>query len=379
MPNDIEDLISKVDKKQKDEAAQQDLINTLRTENTILREKIENYELKIKEMEDKIEGMVDFPTDVLELRAIIGRQRAEISSFENQLSEKEFQMTELSTELSVLKERYEANLKKLQAQGQLGVRLKEKDLERDEIQAEYESKLRAKDEEISSLEIEIKGIKDGFEKTRADIEKAALANVKGELVEKDQQINTLKTELETYKESYAKFQENVNQLRIKYHMDELKDDLAEFDFKELEKELSLQVKERDAIIEANEEKINKLLSQQQKYIQQIEELQNQALQLKKNIENYAEIKETFDDLKKSEENAIREKESAIALMNNMKKILETEPTLKIFVIVDEAGSRTLEQLAKATGQSVANTRRLAMELQRRGLVTVENEIVSIPK
>ncbi len=376
---DIEDLISNVDKKQKDEASVVNRLRALQTENTMLNDKLKKYETKIKELEDKMDGMVDFPTDVIELRAIIGRQRAEISSFENEMSEKDFKMTELSTELTVVKERYDKLMKRMQEQGEYGVRLKEKDLEIGEIKAEFDSKLKLKDDEVNSLKVEIKAIKDGFEKSKTDIEKAAVADVKGELVEKDQRIKTLETELDTYKESYNRFQEQVNKLRIKYHMDGLKEDLEEFDFKELEKELSLQLKEKDGIITLNEEKISKLLEKEQKYIKQIEELQTQVLDSKKGMEEYKELKEDTDKIKEEAEKAIKEKQNALALMESMKKILETEPTLRIFVIVDDAGSRTLDQLAKAIGQSVANTRRLAMELQRRGLVKVENDVVSIPK
>lgn len=376
---DIEDLIHKVDKKQKDEASQKNLLKSLQTENELLKEKLQTYEKKIKELEDKMASMVDFPTDVLELRAIIGRQRAEISSFETQLSEKDFQVTELTTELSVVKDKYEKSQKKLHEQGELGVRLKEKDLEADEIRSEYDSQLKSKDDEINALKVEIKAIKEGFEKTKEDIEATAVADMKGELVEKEQQIQSLQTELQTYKDSYAKFQENVNQLRIKYHMDGLKENLEEFDFRQLEKELSLQLKEKDGTIEMNEEKINKLLAQEQKYIEQIEELQSQMLQSKKDLEEYEEIKQKFDEVEKSKEEAIQEKERALKLMQNMKQVLATEPSLRIFVMVDEVGSLTLDQVAKSIGQSVANTRRLAMELQRRGLVAIENDVISVPK
>ncbi|MHA1300576.1 MAG: hypothetical protein ACTSO9_14250 [Candidatus Helarchaeota archaeon] len=204
-------------------------------------------------------------------------------------------------------------------------------------------------------------------------------DLKGELIEKDQQIKSLQTELETYKKSYEDFQGKVNELRKRFHMDKLQEDLAEFDFKELEKELSLKLKEKDGIIAVNEEKITKLLSQEQKYIEQIENLQSQVLDLKKKLDEMEEIKVNVDSIKKAEENAREEKEAAIKLMQNMKKAMESDPTLRIFVIVDDTGTQTLDALSKAIGQSIANTRRMAMELERRGLVKVENEEVSIAK
>ncbi|MHA1380149.1 MAG: hypothetical protein ACTSRG_17385 [Candidatus Helarchaeota archaeon] len=376
---DIEDLISKVDKKQSSEASQKNLLKSLQTENTILKEKLEKYELKIKELEDKMDSMVDFPTDVLELRAIIGRQRGEISSYESQLSEKDFKITEISTELSVVKDRYEKALEKLKEQGELGVRLKEKDLEIGEIKAEYESKLALKDDEINALKVELKAREEGFEKVKADLEKAAVADMKGELIEKAEQIKTLQTELDRYKSSYEEFQEKVGELRKRFHMDKLADDLAEFDFKELEKELSLQLKEKDGIIEVNEGKIKKLLAQEEKYIKQIEDLQNQILEFKKKMSEMEEIRVNVEGIQKAEQKAREEKEKALILMQNMKKAMESDPTLRIFVIVDDTGTQSLDALAKAIGQSVANTRRMAMELERRGLVIIENEQVSVAK
>ena len=187
------------------------------------------------------------------------------------------------------------------------------------------------------------------------------------------------TELETYKSSYEEFQEKVNELRKKFHMDKLADDLAEFDFKELEKELSLQLKEKDGIIEINEGKIKKLLAQEEKYINQIENLQNQILDYKKKASEMEEIRVNVENIQKAEQKARKEMEGTIKLMQNMKKVMESDPTLRIFVIVDDTGKQSLQNLAKAIGQSVANTRRMAMELERRGLVKIENEEVSVAK
>ena len=147
----------------------------------------------------------------------------------------------------------------------------------------------------------------------------------------------------------------------------------------MEKELSLKLKEKDGIIQINEEKITKLLSQEQKYISQIEDLQEKVLKLKNQLEEMEEIKVNVDAIKQSEENAKAKMESTLNLMQNMKKVMESDPTLRIFAIVDDTGTQSLSALAKAIGQSVANTRRMAMELERRGLVKVENEEVSVAK
>ena len=111
---DIDDLISKIDKKQQSDASIKDQVKLLKTQNLKLEKELEELKKENKDLRGKIEGMVDFPTDVLELRSIIGRQRAQISTFDDQLNEKDFRITELETELNVIKENYNKSREKIQ-------------------------------------------------------------------------------------------------------------------------------------------------------------------------------------------------------------------------------------------------------------------------
>ncbi|MHA1145621.1 MAG: hypothetical protein ACTSRW_12850 [Candidatus Helarchaeota archaeon] len=409
---DIDDMISQYDKKQEKQAKIMDELKSLKLENSRLRDDLNKSQKRIKELEEKIEGMVDFPTDVIELRSIIGRQRAQIATFEDQINERDFKLTELQTELSVIKDRYEKFRARLQSSEGLEVKLKEKDLR------------------ISELETEIATLQDRLEKTRGEAERVLAASYEKDLIEKDARIKTLEAELENIKQTHDKFKQTMNELRAKYHMDELTEEMAEFDFKELEAELTLQLKERDDIIKVNEEKIEKLMARQEKNLKQIEDLNSELVKIRAEKDELqeklmdaeraksAEIEEVTrelesrqaqlvrqferekEDIKKGFEEEMKRLEAMASehsqlqkdltdataqvqrykeLIENMKKIFETDPNLKIFVIVDEAGPTPLETIAKAIGQSVANTRRIAMMLERRGLVKVENDVVSIPK
>ena len=364
-----------------------------------------------KELKGKIDGMVDFPTDVLELRSIIGRQRAQISTFEDQLNEKDFRITELETELNVIKENYSKSRAKIQELLQQTISIKEKDME------------------IEELKNKINLLNQEFEQKKSEFQRTVSSDLKGELAEKDARIKTLEAELENIKENYRKMKESVNQLRQKYHMEELEGDIAEFDLKQLEDELNIQIKERDEQLKIAQEKINKLQDRQEKANKQIEELKSQVIKSEALIEElnqtiadytrekdkeYQKIKREFEDEKKKllrefelekeeikrqtnedlqrmaaaaeeldkvtveRDHAVEELEKTKVLVNNMKKVFDEVPDLQIFAIVSDAGPTSLSNLAKAIGLGVAMTRRMAMNLERKGLIKIENEIVSIP-
>lgn len=407
---DIDDQISQYSKKQEEQAKVLDELKSLRLENSRLRDELNGTRARIQELEGKIEGMVDFPTDVIELRAIIGRQRGQIATFEEQLNERDFKATELETELSVFKDRYEKLRARLQGAGGLEVVIKEKDLE------------------INELKMELKSLEERLEKSKVDAKRSVAADYENEIFEKNARIKNLESELQNIKETYDKFKGNVNALRAKYHMDELSEEIAEFDFKEIEANLNLQLKERDDIIKVNEEKIEKLIQRQEKNLKQLEDQTSELVKLRaekdaftdkhddlqrtssaeidrlkreakdnqkmlerqfqhdkeeilkgfeedqKRIETFTEDYERVqEEIEKAKNETKRYKE----VLDGMKKMLETDPNLKIWAIVDDAGPTSLDALAKSIGISVANTRRIAMMLERRGLVIVDGDIVRI--
>ncbi|MHA1784527.1 MAG: hypothetical protein ACTSVE_04975, partial [Candidatus Helarchaeota archaeon] len=191
---EINDLISKIDDKQKTAASLKDQVQALRTKNLSLEKEIDELEKENKELKGKIDGMVDFPTDVLELRSIIGRQRAQISTFEDQLNEKDFRITELETELNVIKENYSKSRAKIQELLQQTISIKEKDME------------------IEELKNKINLLNQEFEQKKSEFQRTVSSDLKGELAEKDARIKTLEAELENIKENYRKMKESVNQL-----------------------------------------------------------------------------------------------------------------------------------------------------------------------
>ncbi len=408
---DIDDLISEIDKKQKSNASIKDQVQALKTKNLSLEKELVELKKENQELKGKISGMVDFPTDVLELRSIIGRQRAQIAGFDDQLNDKDFRITELETELKVVKENYTKSRTKIQELLQSSIESKEKDMQ------------------INELNDRIKLMEREFEQKKKELQLSISTDLGSELSEKSARIKALEAELENINENYDKIKESVNQLRHKYHMDELSGEIAEFDLKQLEDELNIKLKEAQDQLKLSQEKVNKLQDRQEKSNKQIEELNSQIIKsnaviddLNQTIADYGRdkqaelerIKREFEDDKKkmnrefalekdeieknvkddlermanaSEElaKAMEERDDAVnkyqkqtELINNMKKVFDHQPELKIFAIISDAGPTSLQNLSKAIGQGFAVTRRMAMNLERQGLLKIENEVVKLP-
>ena len=268
-----------------------------------------------------------------------------------------------------------------------------------------------------------------FEQRKGELQRTISTDLGSELSEKTARIKSLEAELENIKENYDKIKESVNALRQKYHMDELSGEIAEFDLKQLEDELNIKVKELEDQFKLSQEKVTKLQDRQEKSNKQIEELNSQIIKsnavvddLNQTIADYGrdkqaeveKLKREFEDGKKkmmrefniekdniqkdmkddlermanaseelakaSEErdNAVNQLEKQKDLISNMKRVFDVQPELRIFSIISDAGPTSLNNLSKAIGQGVALTRRMAMNLERQGLLKVENEIVKLP-
>ena len=96
------------------------------------------------------------------------------------------------------------------------------------------------------------------------------------------------------------------------------------------------------------------------------------------MERMASAAAELDKVLVEKDNLELEVKKSKDLINNMKKVFDEVPDLRIFAIITDAGSTSLTNLAKAVGQGVAVTRRMAMNLERKGLLKVENDIVSLP-
>jgi len=408
---EIDDLISKIDKKQKTDASIKDLVQALKTKNLNLEKELAEVKKENKGLKGKIDGMVDFPTDVLELRSIIGRQRAQIATFDDQINDKDFRVTELETELKVVKDNYNKSREKIQELLTSSITAKEKDMQINDLK-----------DRISMMEQE-------FEQKKGELQRTISTDLGSEVSEKTARIKSLEAELENIKVSYDKLKESVNALRQKYHMDELSGEIAEFDIKQMEDELNIKIKEQEDQLKLAQEKVIKLQDRQEKSNKQIEELNSQIIKsnavvddLNQTLADYGRDKQTetekikreFEDEKKkmqrefniekdnieknikedlermahaSEElskvmeerdNQKNQLEKQKDLITNMKKVFDVQPELRIFSIISDAGPTSLNNLSKAIGQGVALTRRMAMNLERQGLLKIENEIVKLP-
>ena len=96
-------MISDLEKKQQSSASLKDEVKRLNQLAAEQKEKIAKLQNTSNEQQSKLDEMVDVPTDVMELKVIIGRQRAEIEAFEDKISDRDWRINELESELGMIK------------------------------------------------------------------------------------------------------------------------------------------------------------------------------------------------------------------------------------------------------------------------------------
>ncbi|NVM56199.1 MAG: hypothetical protein HWN66_21060 [Candidatus Helarchaeota archaeon] len=98
----------------------------------------------------------------------------------------------------------------------------------------------------------------------------------------------------------------------------------------------------------------------------------------------SQIRSLKDELEKAgsadsiRQQKLREVENLRAHIIKLQKMLEMEPMFKIYFILQEVKTIGIPELAKAIGQSIGQTRRLAFRLAKEGLVLIDGETVKFP-
>ncbi|NVM55248.1 MAG: hypothetical protein HWN66_16195, partial [Candidatus Helarchaeota archaeon] len=142
MAKDIEDMITDLEKKQQSAASLKDEVRKLSQLTKDQKEKIDKLQAKSDSQQKKLDEMVEVPTDVMELKVIIGRQRAEIEAFEDKMGDRDWRINELESELGMIKKQREELRIKLND-------LRKRAGESGSITEDYENK-------IKELELELK-------------------------------------------------------------------------------------------------------------------------------------------------------------------------------------------------------------------------------
>jgi chromosome segregation ATPase len=352
---DIDDLISKVEKTQQKKASVQDELRSLRLENNKQKQEIEELKKKVEEQKSKLDKMIETPGDVMELRVLIGKQRAEIESFEDKLNEKNWKVTELESEIDMLKKQREDLRSKLS-------NLRE---ETNETKNEFE----VVQQKAKNLEMELEATKKFLEEagvSRGDISelRIKLGHIDARVAEKEKVIASLQEDLKRRETKEIELLKQCEQMQT--DMDGLESEIREvYEKKEMEireNMLKLQKELGDKKIELA--KLNTSITDKDFEIQQIKsELERYELKAGAESKEIEKAKKSALDFEKG--------------LKNLKALMETEPLFRIYLILREVNSLNMAEIAKAISQSVANTRRLVMRLEKYKLVDLDDETVSI--
>jgi len=352
MAKDIEDEISELEKKQMTAASLKDENRRLTQLTREQSEKIESMQNVIDEQKKKLDEMVEVPTDVMELRVIIGRQRAELEAFEDKISERDWRINELESELGMVKKQREEMRTKLD---------------------EFRKRAGASSSTAEEKEMKIKELEDELQTTKEFLEEAGvtkgdvgelrikLGQIDARVLEKEKVINKLEEQLKKREEREVELLRNIEKLQ-----GELSNVEIAIKDAEVAKETEIRSEMIDIQAELNQKKIDYA-----KLETTLTEKDIEIERLKSELEKAGEVDEV-------RQKKLQDVEKMQAHITKLQKMLEMEPMFKIYFIVQEVKSIGMPELAKATGQSIGQTRMLAFRLEKEELVTIEGETVKYP-
>jgi len=352
MAKDIEDMISKVEKKQMDSASMKDEVRRLTQLSKDQSEKIERMQKTMDDQKKKLDEMVEVPTDVMELKVIIGRQRAEIEAFEDKISERDWRINELESELGMVKKQREELRVKLEdfrkKAGASSSTAEEADVKIKELQGELQ---------MTQEFLEAAGV------TKGDIGelRIKLGQIDARVLEKEKVIEKLGEQLKTREE---------REISLLANIEKLQGELAKVEIA-IKNAVNAKETEMRSEITRLQSELNQKKIDYAKLEAGLTEKEVQIKNLQADMEKKGEVDE-------GRQKKLEDIEKMQAHMTRLQKMLELEPMFKIYFIVEKVRSVGMIELAKAIGSSIGQTRLLAFRLEKEGLLHIEGETVKFP-
>ncbi len=333
MSKEIKNLIDGIESTEKENAQLQVKINRL-------QELIQKQKGIISEQEDLIEKqkltiaqMYDVPEDVLELKELIGTQRALLNEKENELELTKGEVVQYQRELELVKKN-DPTQKKLEENFEVMGKLKAE-------LAEKNSEIVMKDERIKNLENKVHEIQTFADKLQ------------------DEQVKLVR-------EMDQKFKQDMEAVR-KAHFEEKKDltaKIAELDTFLLDSKLVT----TEATSEAKDLKsrFQEIHDKQEALIKKVEDLSDEKRLAQEELRDF---KASMEDLIKFKEQNIKK----ITYYDKLVPLMEQENQFKAFLILEEVGSMTIEDLRNALGAPIVVVKRIVQNLQDHGLFEINEE------
>ncbi|MBY8984385.1 MAG: hypothetical protein KGD65_04905 [Candidatus Lokiarchaeota archaeon] len=323
MPKDLRDMLDNIESSEKQTAILQSKVDKLSS--LVERQKriISEQEVIVEEQKAKISKMSDIPEDILELKELIGAQRQQLNERELELEYTKGEVAQSQKELELVKKQIIPAQRKLEES--------------------YET--------VGNLRAEI------AEKT-------------SELLLKNEAVKNLSNKIEELQAFTDKFKEEqvklISQLEDKRRIEsqELKAEISRLETTLLERKLQSTELDSDA-----KDAISRMESMQGKYeelIKKVGELNDKNRTANDEIER---LTKNFEEIKRFQQENI----AKIYHFDKLKPLMEKETLFKAFLIVDEVGAITLEDLRNALGSPIVTVKKITQQLEGVGLLETNEQ------
>jgi len=323
MPKDLRDVLDNIESSEKQTAILQSKVDKLSS--LVERQKriISEQEAIVEEQKTKISKMSDIPEDILELKELIGAQRQQLNERELELEYTKGEVAQSQKELELVKKQIIPTQRK--------------------FEESYEI--------IGNL-------------------RAEMAEKSSELILKNEAVKNLNNKIEELQAFTDKFKEEqvklISQLEDKRRIEsqELKAELSKLENVLLEKKLQSTELDSDA-----KDAISRMESMKAKY----EDLINRVGELgDKNREANDEIERLTRKIREIQEFQ-KENIDKIHHFDKLKPLMEKETLFKAFLIVEEVGAISLDDLRNALGSPIVLIKKMVQQLEEVGLLETNEQ------
>lgn len=323
MSKDLRDVLDGIESSEKQTAILQSKVDKLTALVERQKRVVSEQEAIIEEQKAKISKMSDIPEDILELKELIGAQR-------QQLNEKELELE--------------------YAKGEIAQSQKELELVKKQI-IPTQKKLEESYETIGNLRAEI------AEKTsELLLHKEARKGLENKVQE-------LQAFTDKFKEEQVKIISEMEAKRLQ-ETQELKSKLNQLD--QILLDSKLVSTERDSEAKDAVSRFEQMRKKHEELINKVGELSDQNREVNQENERLKlEVKKIYEDQK--------ENINKIHYFDKLKPLMEKEVLFKTFLIVEEVGAITIDDLRAAIGSPIVLVKRHVQDLENAGLLETNEQ------
>ncbi len=333
MPKDLKNIIDNIESSEKESAILLSKMDRLKEMIEKQKRVLIEHEKIIEEQKIKITRMYDIPEDVLELKELVGTQRAMLNQREKEIELAKGEVLAIQKELEYIKKQNLPTQRKLEEGFESIGNLKT------EI-AEKKSELLLKKESIKSLEIKVQEIRAFADKLQ------------------DEQVKLLS-------DMDQKWKKELEKLRLD-HIEEKKDlvgKISDLDTFLLDSKLT----STEATSEAKDLKsrFQEIRDSQENMINKLED----ALDKKREAdEKVRKLNKEMEELRTFKQNNVKK----INYYDKLTELMEHEVQFKAFLIVEQVGSMTLDDLRNALGSPIVLVKKIVQNLQNVDLFEISD-------